>query len=220
MAVLARTTFPGDSSMIKQTGLALVSATLLAGTAHAGVQLIAIGTIDGTYEDRSAETGAALENGVHGNRLGGIGSGLAYAGGTKFLGLPDRGPNANVYNSLVDDTVSYIARFHTIDLRLSPSDPGAPPALHADPDHARHHIAVEPVAAGVRHGRRSGHADRRRHAAGLRCAGAELDRPHALLHRPFRQFRSQPPVDRPEQRAPRPGKHPRIERWRVGLRLR
>jgi hypothetical protein len=112
--------------MIKQTGLALVSATLLAGAAHAGVQLIAIGTIDGTYEDRSAETGAALENDVHGNRLGGIGSGLAYAGGTIFLGLPDRGPNANAYNSLVDDTVSYIARFHTIDMRLSPSDPGAP----------------------------------------------------------------------------------------------
>ena len=112
--------------MLRKTKPALCAAALcLAGAAHAGVQLIAVGTIDGHFEDRSAETAAALENGVAGNRLGGIGSGLAYAGGTTFLALPDRGPNASAYNPLVDDTVSYIARFHTLDLRLSPSDPGA-----------------------------------------------------------------------------------------------
>lgn len=112
--------------MSKKTSFALAAATLLAGgAAHADVQLIAVAGIDGTYEDRSAETGAPLENDVHGNRLGGIGSGFAYAGGTTFLALPDRGPNANAYNSLVDDTVSFIARFQTIDMRLSPSDPGA-----------------------------------------------------------------------------------------------
>jgi hypothetical protein len=85
------------------------------------VDLIAIGTISGTYEDFATETAAPLENGVPGNRLGGIGSGLAYAGGTTFLATPDRGPGVNHYNPLVDDTVSYIARFHTLNLALSPS---------------------------------------------------------------------------------------------------
>ena len=47
------------------------------------------------------------------NVLGGIGSGLAWAGGNTFLATPDRGPNATPYNSAVDDTVSYIARFQT-----------------------------------------------------------------------------------------------------------
>jgi hypothetical protein len=111
--------------MTRKKLLPLVISSLLASAAHAGVDLIAIGTIDGAYEDLSAQTAAPLENGVPGNRLGGIGSGLAYAGGTTFLALPDRGPNANSYNGLVDDTVSYIDRFQTINLSLAPSDPGS-----------------------------------------------------------------------------------------------
>jgi len=97
-----------------------IASIVLASAAHA-VDLIAIGTISGTYEDFATETAFPLENGVAGNRLGGIGSGLAYAGGTTFLALPDRGPNANPYNSLVDDTVSYIARFQTLNLSLAPT---------------------------------------------------------------------------------------------------
>jgi len=96
-----------------------------AGAAHADPTLIAIGSISGTYEDFASETAAPLENGVPGNRLGGMGSGLAYAGGSTFLALPDRGPNAKAYNSAVDDTASYIARFQTLNLSLAPSDPGA-----------------------------------------------------------------------------------------------
>src|SRR5882724_3027973 len=99
--------------------LALVS-SLLVSAANA-VELIAIGTVSGTYEDFATETAGPLENGVPGNRLGGIGSGLAYAGGTTFVALPDRGPNANPYNPLVDDTVSYIVRFQTFNLSLAPS---------------------------------------------------------------------------------------------------
>ena len=102
-----------------------VTATLIANPAYAGIDLIATGTIDGNYEDQDSQTAAPLENGVAGNKLGGIGSGFAYAGGTTFVALPDRGPNANAYNDAVDDTVSYIDRFHTISLRLSPSDPGS-----------------------------------------------------------------------------------------------
>ena len=110
----------------KKKALSLfIASALLAGAAHAEVKLIAVGTVDGAYEDLSAATAAPLENGVPGNRLGGVGSGLAYAGGNTFLALPDRGPNADAYNSAVDDTVSYIARFQTFRLSLQPSDPGS-----------------------------------------------------------------------------------------------
>src|SRR5262249_29721294 len=80
----------------------------------AGPSLIAIGTISGFFEDFATETSAPLENGVRGNRLGGMGSGLAYIGGDYFLALPDRGPNAVSFNPCDDDTVSYINRFNTV----------------------------------------------------------------------------------------------------------
>ncbi|HTO11302.1 MAG TPA: esterase-like activity of phytase family protein [Candidatus Binatia bacterium] len=112
---------------IRALTLPLVAAVvLLASIAHAGPALIATGSISGTYEDLALETAGPLEDGVPGNRLGGIGSGLAYAGGNIFLALPDRGPNAKAYNAAVDDTTSYIARFHTLHMSLAPSDAGSP----------------------------------------------------------------------------------------------
>src|SRR5262245_65631086 len=81
---------------------ALALAVLLVQTTHAtpppaGPSIIAIGSIDGSYEDFATETAAPLENKLPGNRLGGIGSGLTWLGGDYFLGLPDRGPNATDY---------------------------------------------------------------------------------------------------------------------------
>jgi hypothetical protein len=90
------------------------------------IELIAIGTLDASGGDRSRETSGALENGAPGNLLGGIGSGLAFAGGHTFIALPDRGPNATPYNAAVDETTSYIPRFQTLQLRLKKSKPGAP----------------------------------------------------------------------------------------------
>jgi hypothetical protein len=89
------------------------------------VDLIAIGTLDGSGADRSSETSGALENGAPGNLLGGIGSGLAFAGGRTFIAVPDRGPNATPYNPAVDETTSYINRFQTLKLRLHRSESGA-----------------------------------------------------------------------------------------------
>src|SRR5215470_10280457 len=112
--------------MTRKSFISLLFAALLAAsTAHATIDLIAIGSMSGTYEDFAIETADPLENGVPGNRLGGIGSGLAYACGDTFVALPDRGPNAKSYNSAVDDTTSYISRFQTLSLSLAPSDPGA-----------------------------------------------------------------------------------------------
>lgn len=91
----------------------------------AGIDLIAIGSVSSSRADRSHATSAALENGVAGNLLGGVGSGIAYAGGHIFLGVPDRGPNAVAYNSEVDDTSSYINRVQTFFMRLEHSAPGS-----------------------------------------------------------------------------------------------
>lgn len=97
----------------------LIPLAMAAPIAQASVDLIAMGQVDAGYQDNSARTAGALENGSAGNLLGGMGSGLAYAGGNVFIAVPDRGPNATAYNSLVDDTVSYITRFHTLNLALA-----------------------------------------------------------------------------------------------------
>ncbi|MFL6604745.1 MAG: esterase-like activity of phytase family protein [Steroidobacteraceae bacterium] len=113
---------------MKNKHLAWLAVSSLVGipAAHADIELIATGNISGTYEDLAHNSAKPLENGVPGDRLGGMGSGLAYAGGTTFLALPDRGPNAVPFNSAFDDTTSYIERFHTLDLSLLPSDAGSP----------------------------------------------------------------------------------------------
>ena len=105
------------------SSLLLAASALTAPTAHASVVLLANGVLSGTT-DLSGLTGT-LENGLPGNILGGLGSGLAYAGGNTFLALPDRGPNATPYNSAVDDTVSYISRFQTVSMSLTPSSAGS-----------------------------------------------------------------------------------------------
>ncbi len=87
--------------------------------AQAEVKLAAVGQVSGHYQDMSTRTAGPLESGVAGNMLGGVGSGLAYAGGNTFLALPDRGPNANEYNALIDNTTSYINRFQTFNLALA-----------------------------------------------------------------------------------------------------
>ncbi|MEH1881760.1 esterase-like activity of phytase family protein [Nostoc sp.] len=105
--------------------LSLLALFAMAPAANAEVKLIAIGSLDGKISDLSTKTSAPLENSVPGNLLGGLGSGLAYAGNNTFIGIPDRGPNAKLYNSNVNDTVSYINRFQTIKLELVPSSLGS-----------------------------------------------------------------------------------------------
>jgi hypothetical protein len=111
--------------MRKFIAAATLTGALLTTAAHADVRLLAIGDFKNTV-DRSGLTGT-LENGLAANVFGGIGSALAYAGGSTFLFAPDRGPNATPWNSALDDTTSYIARFHTVDLTLKASSSGALP---------------------------------------------------------------------------------------------
>jgi len=109
--------------------VALLTTGLLA-VPHASAQtfpVLAIGTLDqsraGSFQDVSGLT-APLENGVRGNELGGFGSALTWASGDTFLALPDRGPNAVEFDDAIDNTASYINRFHTIEMRLDPSTSG------------------------------------------------------------------------------------------------
>ena len=103
--------------------VALIAASLgvFAAQLSAQVNLIAIGSLTsskaGPYADLSGLDGT-LENGVPANLLGGLGSGLAWGFGNTFLALPDRGPNAVPFDSLIDDTATYIPRFHTIKMDL------------------------------------------------------------------------------------------------------
>lgn len=101
---------------------------LTAQAAHAAPSLLAIARIAPDASDLSGRH-AMLENGVPGDRLGGFGSALAYAGGNTFLALPDRGPNADKWNPAVDDTSSYVPRLLTFDMRLTPATGSLPFAL-------------------------------------------------------------------------------------------
>jgi hypothetical protein len=105
---------------------AALGAALCASAAHATPTLLAKGSLPGSFSDLSGLSGL-MENGVAGNVLGGLGSGLSWAGGNTFLGLPDRGPNATAYNSALDNTASYIARFQTLTLDLQAAPGGALP---------------------------------------------------------------------------------------------
>jgi hypothetical protein len=113
----------------KNWHVALIASSLglIAAQLNAQVSLIAMGSLTtsraGSYADLSGLEGT-LENGAPANLLGGLGSGLAWGFGNTFLALPDRGPNAVPFDSLIDDTVSYIPRFHTIKMDLD-HNPGA-----------------------------------------------------------------------------------------------
>src|SRR4051812_27930313 len=109
------------------TAAACVAVTALAGHAQAAPALLAYGTLPASLASDLSGRTDLLENGNPQNILGGLGSGLAYAGGNTFLALPDRGPNAVPYNSNVDDTTSYFSRFQTIQRALTPSSGGSLP---------------------------------------------------------------------------------------------
>ena len=108
----------------------LAVAVMAPGTANATIVYLANGSLNGSAAgvgvDLSGLTGA-LENGQAGNMLGGLGSGLAYAGGNRFIAVPDRGPNAVSYNSAIDDTTSFVSRFETLTLGLTASTGGGLP---------------------------------------------------------------------------------------------
>ena len=97
---------------------AVLLAALLAAPAPAQVTLIGVGTLPGTSTDLSGLTDK-LDDGTPHNRLGGLGSAIAYAGtGDRYVLASDRGPK--------DGTVPFRDRMHTMTITVRP---GASPAV-------------------------------------------------------------------------------------------
>ena len=107
--------------------LVTIAGFVIAPAVQAAPVLLGYGSIAPTVTTDKSGLNYALENGNPQNILGGLGSGLAWAGGTNFVALPDRGPNALAYNAGLDNTVSYISRFHAMSLTLTPTTNGAAP---------------------------------------------------------------------------------------------
>ena len=75
----------------------MLASSLAAPPASATITLIADGTLTGSAAGPNADLSGLTEtlgNGLPANLLGGLGSGIAYAGGNTYLAVPDRGPNA------------------------------------------------------------------------------------------------------------------------------
>ncbi|MBU6246560.1 MAG: esterase-like activity of phytase family protein [Xanthomonadaceae bacterium] len=106
--------------------LTLALLLALPAAAQATVRLLAIGQLDAHRRDLSTATAAPLENGVPGNRLGGLGSAIDQVGCGEFVALPDRGPNAVEFDRAIDNTTSYINRIQTLEMALQPAPAGAP----------------------------------------------------------------------------------------------
>jgi hypothetical protein len=88
---------------------------------NAQIKLLAVGQLTSSSAGPNADLSGLtniLENGAPANLLGGFGSGITWASGNTFLAVPDRGPNAVPWASSLDDTASYIERFHTITMDL------------------------------------------------------------------------------------------------------
>jgi Esterase-like activity of phytase len=95
---------------------------------HAQPTLLAVGSLTKSRAGANADLSGLtynLENQDPANLLAGLGSGIAYDSGKKFLLLPDRGPNAVTFDAAIDNTVSYVNRFHTVRMDLD-SNPGGP----------------------------------------------------------------------------------------------
>jgi hypothetical protein len=101
--------------------LSLVLALALTQAAPAKIILLAQGTIPGDATDLSGLTGK-LSDGTPQNRLGAMGSGIAWTGdGDRYVMIADRGPK--------DGAVPYRCRFHTFDIPVKAGEPLKPRLL-------------------------------------------------------------------------------------------
>ena len=111
-------------TLLKALTLSFALFLFAAASATAQINLIAKGTLSSSSAGLNKDLSGlnyTLENGVSADLLGGFGSGITQLTGDTFLAIPDRGPNAVSFNSLIDDTASFPARFHTIAMNLQPN---------------------------------------------------------------------------------------------------
>jgi hypothetical protein len=101
---------------------AFLAAAALPAAAPAKIVLLGTRSIPGTATDRSGLTDV-LPDGTPHNRLGAMGSALAYTGqGSRYVMIADRGPH--------DGAVAYFCRFHLFDIPVTPGQtPAVQPSL-------------------------------------------------------------------------------------------
>jgi hypothetical protein len=113
---------------IRLVSLFTVALALAPSLGQAQPTLIAIGSLTESRAGANADLSGltyTLENQAPANLLGGLGSAMTYGSGRNFVLLPDRGPNAVTFDPLIDNTVSCVNRFHTVqmDLDANPAGP-------------------------------------------------------------------------------------------------
>lgn len=98
--------------------LAILTAAVLTSPAQADVTLVGVGTIPGDASDLSGLPGKQTDGTPH-DRLGGLGSAVAYTGhGNAYVLASDRGPK--------DRATDFVCRVHTMDIVVVP---GGNPAV-------------------------------------------------------------------------------------------
>jgi len=115
---------------IRLISLFIAALALAPSLSQAQPTLIAMGSLTESRAGQNADLSGltySLENQAPANLLGGLGSGIAYDSGKKFLLLPDRGPNAQTFDPAIDNTVSYVNRFHTVQMELDANPAGPLP---------------------------------------------------------------------------------------------
>src|SRR5262245_14274054 len=113
---------------LRLISLLSVALALASSLVQAQPTLMAIGSLTqsraGADLDLSGLT-YILVTGTPANLLGGLGSAITYDSGRRFLLLPDRGPNAVTFDPAIDNTASFVPRFHTVQMDLD-SNPAGP----------------------------------------------------------------------------------------------
>src|SRR5215470_11493650 len=115
---------------IRLISLFIAALALAPSLSQAQPTLIAMGSLTESRAGQNADLSGltySLESQAPANLLGGLGSGIAYDSGKKFLLLPDRGPNAQTFDPAIDNTVSYVNRFHTVQMELDANPAGPLP---------------------------------------------------------------------------------------------
>jgi len=119
------------SRLIAALAILLVASGSLPTRAEAAIELLGVGEIPGTDSDGLARDPPILVNPATGkefpdDRVGGLGSAIAYTGiGNRYLMTPDRGP--------ADGTVPYLDRYYLLDIAVTP---GGSPAVAVTLTHA------------------------------------------------------------------------------------
>lgn len=103
-------------------GSLVVFCVLTATPAMANPVLVGTGQLSGSAVDQSGLTDM-LSDGTPHNRLGGLGSAIAYTGsGEQYVTAPDRGP--------ADGTTQYIDRVQTLTIHVDPNAGTVTPTLN------------------------------------------------------------------------------------------